>query len=286
VSAHTCPEGHQSSAGDWCDVCGAPIGAAAPANGPDPAASRTCPEGHQSSAGDWCDVCGAPMGPAPAAGSSSPPPSPASAPASAPAPGNGPGPALRPCPHCGAEGPGDALFCEVCGYDFTTGALPPEPDATPAPAPADALVIDPTPPPATGTVEWVAEVWVDPDWHAAQDSDEACPSAGEPVVVPLRERSVLVGRTSVSRSIHPGIDCGADTGVSRRHAQLTGDGQRWWVEDLQSANGTFVGSSGGPLPTDALPAGQRRELADDERLYVGAWTRIVVRPATPDEKGA
>src|SRR5438128_473854 len=107
--------------------------------------THTCPEGHQSSAGDWCDVCGAPITPAP-------------------------------------------------------------------------------PAPATGAVEWVAEVWIDPDWHAAQDSEEACPSAGEPVVVPLRERSVLIGRTSASRSIHPGIDCGVDTGVSRRHAQLTGDG--------------------------------------------------------------
>ena len=31
---------------------------------------------------------------------------------------------------------------------------------------------------------------------------------------------------------------------------------------------------------------QRRELADDERIYVGAWTRIVVRNATDDEKAA
>jgi len=29
-----------------------------------------------------------------------------------------------------------------------------------------------------------------------------------------------------------------------------------------------------------------RELGDDDRIYVGAWTRIVVRPATPEEKAA
>jgi hypothetical protein len=133
---------------------------------------------------------------------------------------------------------------------------------------------------------WVAEVWVDPDWYAGQDSDEPCPSAGAPVVVPLRARSVLVGRPSASRNIRPDVDCGADTGVSRRHAQLTTDGQRWWVEDLQSANGTYLGAAGAPLPTDPIAPGQRREVAGDERIYVGAWTRLVLRPATDEERTA
>ena len=61
------------------------------------------------------------------------------------------------------------------------------------------------------------------------------------------------------------------------------DGQRWWVEDLQSSNGTYVGGAGEPLPTTPLPPGQRVELADDDRVYVGAWTRIVVRRAAPGE---
>ena len=42
--------------------------------------------------------------------------------------------------------------------------------------------------------------------------------------VPLTEKSVLVGRPSRSRGIHPEVDCGDDTGVSRRQAQLTTDG--------------------------------------------------------------
>ena len=65
---------------------------------------------------------------------------------------------------------------------------------------------------------------------------------------------------------------------------LTTDGQRWWVEDLQSSNGTYVGPASGPLPTDPVPAGQRRELSEDDRIYVGAWTRLVVRRATPEER--
>jgi pSer/pThr/pTyr-binding forkhead associated (FHA) protein len=104
--------------------------------------------------------------------------------------------------------------------------------------------------------------------------------------VPLSVRSVLVGRVSHSRNIHPEVDCGADIGVSRRQAQLSTDGTRWWIEDLQSSNGTYVGQSGGALPTVALVPGQRRELAPDDRVYVGAWTRIVVRRATDEERAA
>jgi pSer/pThr/pTyr-binding forkhead associated (FHA) protein len=112
------------------------------------------------------------------------------------------------------------------------------------------------------------------------------PSPGLPAVVGLTARSLLIGRVSPSRNIHPDIDCTTDTGVSRRHAQLTTDGQRWFVEDLGSSNGTFVGPASGPLPEDPIAVGPRTELDDDDRIYVGAWTRIVVRAATDEEKAA
>jgi hypothetical protein len=137
---------------------------------------------------------------------------------------------------------------------------------------------------ATSEVDWVAEVWVDPDWYAEQASEEPCPSPGLPVVVPLPAQSLLIGRVSKSRNIHPDIDCTSDAGVSRRQAQLTTDGQRWWVEDLQSSNGTYVAAASASLPTDPIPPGQRRELGPDDHIYVGAWTCIVVRHATPEER--
>ncbi|MCU1538359.1 MAG: Forkhead-associated protein, partial [Humibacillus sp.] len=137
--------------------------------------------------------------------------------------------------------------------------------------------------PAAGAFEWVAEVWVDPDWYQTQEADDPCPSPGLPVIVALRDRSVLLGRASASRNTRPQIDLSSDPGVSRRHAQLTTDGTRWFVEDLSSSNGTFVGPAAGPLPSAAIAVGPRTELGDDDRLYVGAWTRVVVRRATPDE---
>ena len=236
-----------------------------------------CPSGHPSTSTDYCDVCGLPIGAAatPAAAAVPAPavaaPGPAATPASAPA--------GQSCPNCQEPASADALFCENCGYDFTTGTMPR------AASPLDLSSAGPPPPaPPAAVAEWVVERWVDPDWYAVQQSDDPCPSPGLPTVIPLTEKSLLIGRPSRSRNIHPEIDCGDDTGVSRRQAQLTTDGQRWWVEDLQSSNGTYVASAAGPLPEDPIIPGQRQELNPDDRIYVGAWTRLVVRKATPEEQ--
>lgn len=266
----------------------------------------TCPSGHESASDDYCDVCGLPI----PAGGGTPSPdgsgaTPAVAEPAAPAaPAAPPAPTTAECPNCQAANPPNALFCEACGYDFTTGSMPrpvtpsvldlgaPASAASPAGAddagtaeakrsaaatPPDASIAPPL------ADAWVAEVWIDPDWYADQESSDPLPSAGVPTVVPLRTTSILVGRTSRSRGIHPDIDLAADNGISRRHCQLTTDGTRWWVEDLGSSNGTYLGSAVGPLPKDPVPAGEKREIAPDARVYLGAWTRIVIRRAQPGE---
>ena len=99
--------------------------------------------------------------------------------------------------------------------------------------------------PARPAVDWVAELWIDPDWYAAQGSSDPMPSPALPVIAPLVKENILIGRVSHSRGIYPDIDCELDTGCSRRHAMLTTDGNRWWIEDLDSANGTYVGAAAG-----------------------------------------
>ncbi len=316
--------------------------------------SVTCPNGHVSQTEDFCDTCGAKIDRA------APPE--AAAPPAPSEPASGPPPGGQTCPNCAAVSTPDSLFCEACGYDFTTGALPrgaaalPDREASKAsattgstgaeaapsgeapavgpvtgeaaaagqpsagtagadPAPQEASAgaasgeaasgpasaagaasggasaTAARPAGATGippgdVLEWVAEVWIDPEWYAVQEAEDPLPSPGLPAVVPLTTRSALVGRVSTSRNIRPDVDCTTDTGVSRRHAQLTTDGKRWFVEDLGSSNGTYIGAAGGPLPQDPIPVGPKRELQDDERIYVGAWTRIVVREATDEEKAA
>ena len=245
-----------------------------------------CPVGHSSLAQDYCDVCGLPIDSNAAPQATASPASVASS-----------EPGRQACPNCGADNSVDALFCENCGYDFTTGTMPRSlvtsvsPDATrvdhvppaptiPAPTIGNGSTVSP------GMFDWVAEVWIDPAWYEAQESPDPMPSPGLPVVVPLHSKSILIGRTSRSRNIHPQIDCESDSSVSRRQTQLTTDGRRWWVEDLDSANGTFVAPATGPLPSDPIPVGVKHELAADDRIYVGAWTRIVILQATDDEKSS
>jgi hypothetical protein len=311
-----------------------------------------CPEGHTSQSTDYCDVCGTPI-PAGAAAASEPGRSGVEPGRSGAEPVETAGPVT--CPNCGDLSPADSLFCENCGYDFTTGtpAVPapppvsgldlgdlgatqpgnglgqapgapagPPPSAVPtqsspppaapapgAPEPGPPAPAGPTqstaamPPPSAGTSAptpsagggglaappvpgddaWVAEIWVDPDWYAHERPEDPMPSAGLPGLVTLRQRSLLVGRPSQSRGIRPDVDCGSDPGVSRRHCQLTTDGQRWWVEDLQSSNGTFVGAAGEALPDTPLTPGVRRELEENDRVFIGAWTRLVIRKALPGE---
>jgi hypothetical protein len=276
----TCPNGHVSEAEDYCDTCGVPIPQGATAG-----STETPSAGIRSAA--------SPSGPsAPAEGAgvaeeeaSRPPGAPE--PAAEPAPGGTPAaPEQAPaeahtCPNCGTDNVEGALFCEACGYDFTTGAMPR--GAVGTPATGEAAGAPATGAPAPPAFEWVAEIWVDPDWYRTQEAEDPCPSPGLPTIVPLRHRSVLLGRVSISKNTHPEIELSSDPGVSRRHAQLTTDGTRWFVEDLGSSNGTFVGPASGPLPERAIPVGPKTELSDDDRLYVGAWTRVVVRAATPEE---
>lgn len=372
--------------------------------------SARCPEGHLSESLDYCDTCGAPMGAAPSGASGG-----AGAARESVLQGRSDGDgamaqepsdrdrrtgaAAQICPHCGAANVADALFCEACGYDFTTGTPPmgsepaaeepdtdedesseepdtdesaegeepvesqapvegqepsaddethaaeptdesdenpieadaapqPEPDADPqpdadsqpdderrpdverqadtepepeppipdAPAPEAAPQSEEAPvapaqrrprhtPPSRALAQaWVVELWVDPDWYAVQQTAETIPSPGVPDIVLLTRSSGLVGRPSGSLGARPDVDAGIDSAVSRRHAQLTSDGRRWWIEDLGSSNGTFVGTVGEPLPSTPITPGQRVELDRDDRIYVGAWTRLVLRPATDSEQ--
>jgi FHA domain/Double zinc ribbon len=234
--------------------------------------SFRCPQGHESSTADFCDVCGDPI-------TASAPTPPVAPPATTPASSlRLPDPALPAaaalvCPSCSTDNPPDALFCEACGYDFTTGQSP-APNSPAANQPASG---------AAGP-EWMAELWIDPDWFAHQQAPGGPPTSGAPATVALRADTIAIGRRSASRQLYPEIDCSGDGAVSHRHAQLILDHDRWYVEDLGSTNGTFVGSPGESLPDTPLDPHLRRELEDDERVYVGAWTRIMVRRATAGER--
>jgi predicted component of type VI protein secretion system len=50
----------------------------------------------------------------------------------------------------------------------------------------------------------------------------------------------------------------------------------WLVQDLDSANGTWVNDADAPLAS-----GDTHTLVDGDRLFVGAWTTLTVRIGVP-----
>ena len=99
---------------------------------------------------------------------------------------------------------------------------------------------------------------------------------------PLIGALTVIGRDEIADII---LD---DPGISRRHCEVrvTNDGPHLVtsIRDLGSTNGTYVGKPDGTYPSDPLPPNEGHQLADDERVYLGAWTRVVVRKATAEEK--
>jgi len=258
-----------------------------------------CPNGHLSADPEWCDTCGARLGAAPDAAPA--PADPAGTPLSTP-PSGAPVATVDsvPCPHCGAANTADALFCEDCGYDFTTGQAPePVPTGTvpvvSGAAPASSVAVstasaDPAAPaPLPGPPGWIVIVEIDPKWYELKGAlaDQPCPQPSSSTI-PLALATVHIGRSSQSRGIHPEVAMDSDTAVSRRHAQLiatpsTGDPaaepDAYAVVDLGSTNGTFVVKAG--LEPDAaiepIAPGTPVALADGDRVYIGAWSRLTIR---------
>lgn len=100
---------------------------------------------------------------------------------------------------------------------------------------------------------------------------------------PLRGERMLIGRRSVSRGINPEIDLAGppeDTAVGRSHALLVRrmDGE-WNVVDLRSTNGTYVND----FRCAALNPHEETPLSHEDRLYLGAWTRLTIRLETSGE---
>lgn len=159
-----------------------------------------------------------------------------------------------------------------------SAATQPTQPQSPQPQPAR-LVYRPQGVPRSQPAQWVCEVWIDPEWYRIQQAPDPLPSPGQPAILAVRSTTVMIGRNAPQN--RPDIICGTDSGVSRQHAKLTFDGSRWFIEDLGSSNGTYIGQVDQALPTE--PISHRTELRPHNRVYVGSWTRLVIRPALVQE---
>lgn len=222
----------------------------------------SCPSGHNSTASDLCDVCGLRLQ------TYTSPKTPELRPTVAPW-SHGPEQWFSEdetggsCPECGTARAG--RFCEECGYDFVLRYEEHQHG------------------PGTGEdAVWRVVVAADPAYY--QYMVDRGMLAPEQLVFPSNSRrrrillegdKVHIGRSSPSRGFIPEIDLGGvegDPAISHLHALLLSrPGDRWALLDLGSTNGTTINGTGDPItPNVEVP------LNDNDRIYVGAWTVIIL----------
>ncbi len=197
----------------------------------------SCPKGHESADADFCAVCGAKI--RSSAGNGRSPD------------GNGS------CPDCAAPRSADSgSFCEVCGFNFLTGAH------------GEIPVVNIAAPRTAISTNWSVAVGIDPT-PSDGDAPEP-PAAMEPFTISLRKPLNLIGRRSESRAIFPEISLDHDDAVSHRHAVLTvaPDGSLT-LRDIGSVNGTRL--NGGDLEPMA-----EASLRDGDKIALGHWTLLTI----------
>lgn len=141
---------------------------------------------------------------------------------------------MQRCTHCSAQQLDGAIFCSECGANLLTNASRRETTASLNRA------SDPSGPPV---VEELSPLVVDAPATAAPAISLVVINSGRRIALEAAA-DLLVGRKDNQRGIYPdvdlGLDGGYDAGVSRRHAIIAAGAGVFTVEDLGSANGTFI----------------------------------------------
>lgn len=135
------------------------------------------------------------------------------------------------CPSCGRQHRPGTLFCSECGVYLPTGG----PLRT-EPLPEEELPASRANPWATGGDD-------------KQDTEK--PATLRITMVETKRQvqlpvvsEIYLGRLDAAHGIFPDLDLTADggleSGVSRRHAKIHQKGNHFFIEDVGSANGTFL----------------------------------------------
>jgi len=132
------------------------------------------------------------------------------------------------CPSCKAPNEKNAKACVSCGGELSSN-IPfsketPKP-LSPPPRPPEFVPLSPT---ASGALPMSLIV----------------ERYGIEIHVPVKEKGIVIGREDADNNIFPDIDTttfgGNQAGVSRRHAQITLQLNQYFIQDLNSTNGTYV----------------------------------------------
>jgi DNA-directed RNA polymerase subunit RPC12/RpoP len=214
-----------------------------------------CPKGHNSDEADFCSECGAKITGLGIAELSSNPTSGTSASSSIS------------CPDCSTPHEADSgNFCEICGYNFASGAKGGVAFPTPQPVVQSTITPQPTPISApTVAVQWQATICI--DRSLATPESPPAPDLS-PMTIPLTKPISAIGRTSQGRAIYPDLPLDFDDAVSSRHAILTqqADGSII-LRDIGSSNGTMVNGKEIAIMADII-------IRSGDEITLGHWTKI------------
>ncbi len=150
---------------------------------------------------------------------------------------------MQRCSHCNAQQLEGTIFCSECGASLLASPVRRETTASLNRAAAGADV---------PTLEVGPKVVDAPAPSASPSVCLVVINSGRRIVVDGGQE-LLVGRKDNQRGIYPdvdlGLDGGYDAGVSRRHAIIAPSAGGFVIEDLSSANGTFLNGRRLPAQT-------------------------------------
>jgi len=157
------------------------------------------------------------------------------------------------CPSCGRKHRPGTLFCSECGVYLPTGG----PLRT-EPLPEEEL-------PVSRANPWASEPVEEPSEPSPVPLCIKVQSTGREIQLPATAE-VHIGRLDAAHGIFPDLDLspdgGLEGGVSRHHCKIHQRGSSYLVEDVGSANGTFLD---GQRLTPYLP----HVLKDGDELQLG-----------------
>ena len=137
------------------------------------------------------------------------------------------------CPICGAAAMNGDAFCEECGAALDTPASAAAAAALPRMARAQILL----------------------------GNGQSIELGGK--------SSYLIGREDQVSGIYPDVDTtrsdGDAAGVSRRHAEIVQQSDQWFVQDLNSTNGTYINNQ-------RVAPSSRQPLHSGDQIRLGKWT--------------
>ncbi len=156
------------------------------------------------------------------------------------------------CPSCGRQHRPGTLFCSECGVYLPTGG----PLRT-EPLPEEEL-------PASRANPWATGEGEEAEGTQAAVLRITMLDSKRQVQLPVVSE-IYLGRLDAAHGIFPDLDLTADGGlefgVSRRHAKIHQKGNRFFIEDVGSANGTFLnGQRLTPYLPHPLQSGDKVQL--------------------------